>query len=80
MTEKETYCIVKHSSRNGYVVRTAYNGWLPQPYTNSQRLAEYKVKKIAQKEADKLNQEDYTLGMNPKDIQMWKDLIREENL
>lgn len=50
-----TYCVVLHSSGSGYVVHTAYGGWLPQPYTDAKRVAEYEREKAAQNKADDLN-------------------------
>ena len=52
---KKTYIIVMHDSGNGFVVRTAYDGWLPQPYTNALRLKEYTNEKYAQKCANRFN-------------------------
>jgi hypothetical protein len=52
---KKTYAIVRHSSGQGFVVRTVYDGWLPAPYSNTQREAEYMYEKMAQKVADRFN-------------------------
>lgn len=53
----KTYCVVQHSSgpAGGYVVRTAYDGWLPAPYAYAERLAEYKRLTTAERHADRLN-------------------------
>ncbi len=38
-----------------YVVRTAYDGWLPAPYSHATREAEYKRMSAAEKCADRMN-------------------------
>lgn len=53
----KTYCVVLHSSgpSGGYVVRTAYDGWIPAPYSSAERFAEYKRLHAAERCADKMN-------------------------
>jgi hypothetical protein len=52
-----TYCVVQHSTgpQGGYVVRTAVDGWIAAPYSQAEKLAEYKRESAAQKLADRLN-------------------------
>lgn len=56
---KKTYVVVMHSEGSGYVVRTAYDGWLPKPYTDALRLKEYTTERYAQKCADRFNAEEH---------------------
>lgn len=52
---KKTYAVVRHSSGQGFVVRTVFDGWIPAPYSKAQREAEVMYEKMAQRIADRFN-------------------------
>jgi hypothetical protein len=57
----ERFIIVRHSSGEGYVVRTGYihsDGtiWIPQPYVAATQIKVFKQQKAADKFAEKMNQ------------------------
>lgn len=56
IADYKKYCVVSHSSENGYVVRTSYNNWLPQPYSNVTVIYSFDEEQQAQECADKLNE------------------------
>ena len=53
--KEQTYVVVQHTNGNGFVVRIAYNGWVPAPYSGAKIVKEFKIESAAQKHADKLN-------------------------
>lgn len=62
----ERFVVVKHSSGDGYVVRTGYirsddTIWIPEPYARAQQLKIFKQRNAAEKFADKMN------GLNTQD-------------